>query len=166
MDNLPLPQDNPPGSKEPWVLKELSVMHKQVCSLLAQGLGRVEIAAICEITPEYVTMLARQPLCKEYIAEMNEYVGTRMEALFEESVNVMADAMKHGTLDERLKGARLQLEATKRLGKANSLEVNINQEDNRLVNLAERLTTLLQEKKGAIIDGTAFQVPNESTQDA
>ena len=139
-----------PSDKHKWELKELSVMHKQVCSLLAQGLGRTEISTICDITPEYVTMLAKQPLCMEYIKGMNEYVGARMEALFETSVDTMADAMRFGTMEERLKGARLQLEATKRLGRVQEGLAPPELAVGRLEALANRLTSLIQERRKGV----------------
>ena len=84
--------------KPKWELKELKPLHRQVASLLAQGMKNVDIAAICNITPQYVTMLIQQPLVKAYIAEMCEIVGVRMEALFAQSVDVIANTMQNSSV--------------------------------------------------------------------
>ena len=98
-------------------LKTLSPKHRQVAALVAQGVDRRTIAAACDYVPEYVTWLQGQPLFIEYIKTMNLAVATRLEALFTKSVDVINDAMEQGNVDERLKGAKLQLEATGRIGR-------------------------------------------------
>ncbi len=131
-----------PPSDPAVVLKELSPRHKQVMALLAQGVDRQTIAKICNYVPEYITWLARQPACKLYLEDMANVVGVRLEALFEKSVDVIAETMVTGNGEERLKAARLQLEATKRLGRH---EIHVNNADNdRLEKLAERILTLNQ----------------------
>src|SRR5216684_2469820 len=139
-------------SDGPWELKKLSPKHKQVASLLAQGHSRALIAQAVSITPEYVTYLARQPLFQEYIREMNLVVSARMEALFERSVDIMAEAMQEGNYDEKLKGAKLQLEATGRIGRYQG-ETPTTGQDNRLEVLAERLVGLLQNQRNRVIEG-------------
>lgn len=124
-----------------WELKELKQVHKDVASLFAQGMKNVQIAQLCDITPEYVHMLLKQPLVKAYIAEMCEVVGTRMEALFVKSVDVIADTLEHGTEAGKLKAVRLQLEATKRIGSGNGGGL-VQPDTDRLVKLAERLIQL------------------------
>lgn len=124
-----------------WELKELKQVHKDVASLFAQGMKNVQIAQLCDITPEYVHMLLKQPLVKAYIAEMCEVVGTRMEALFVKSVDVIADTLENGTEAGKLKAVRLQLEATKRIGSGNGGGL-VQPDTDRLVKLAERLIQL------------------------
>ncbi len=130
------------SSSGSWELKELKPMHKQVASLVAQGMKNVEVAQICNITPEYVSMLLRQPLVRTYIAEMCEVVGTRLEALFEKSVEVIAETMKSGSNGDKLKAARLQLEATKRIGRPDPNAGLDRGNVDRLERLAERLISL------------------------
>src|SRR5690242_19152506 len=71
------PEDMPPAeemenSGGAYQLKKLKPKHKNVLALVAQGVERQVIAAACNITPEYVTMLCRMPICKQYIAGLNE----------------------------------------------------------------------------------------------
>jgi hypothetical protein len=125
-----------------WEMKKLKPLHKQVASLCAQGMKNVQIAELTGITPEYVSMLLRQPLVKEYIAEMCEVVGTRMEALFEKSVDVIAETLENGSEKGKLAAARLQLEATKRIGRPDPNAGLERSGADRLERLANRLIDL------------------------
>lgn len=138
-----------------WLLQKLSPKHKTAAALLAQGVGRAVIAEVCDCTPEYITMLGRQPLFRAYIKEMSQFTEARLEALFDSSVNVMAEAMLTGSNDDKLKAAKLQLEATGRVGRFQER----GREDpgnERLEQLAERLVGLLhrqREKTLNVVDG-------------
>ncbi len=146
-----------PG-KPQWELKELKPLHRNVASLFAQGLKNVEIAAMCNITPEYVSMLLRQPLVRAYVNEMCEHVGTRMEALFAKSVDVIAETLDKGSEAGKLKAARLQLEATKRIGRSDPVG-NLVGDADRLLKLSERLLGLQSKvRQGATLnpDGTEY----------
>lgn len=125
-----------------WQMKKLKPKHKQVASLLAQGARNIDIAKMLGITPEYVSMLTRQPLMQAYIAEMCQHTGLRVEALFEKSVDVIADTLRTGTESGRLKAARLQLEVTKRIGRGEPLSNQGGGTEERLLKLAERLIFL------------------------
>ena len=105
------------GDGRAITLQKLSPKHKQVMSLLAQGIDRQTISSICEITPEYVTWLAGDPLCKMYLKEMSRYVDARFEAMYEKTADIVSEAMQIGSQDEKLKAARLQLELTGRVGR-------------------------------------------------
>lgn len=145
MDSLPddtggLDLDAIESSK--WQLTKLKPLHKQVASLSAQGLKNTEVAQIVGITPEYVSMLLRQPLVKEYVAQMCEVVGVRLEALFEKSVDVIAETMVNGSEKGRLQAARLQLEATKRIGRPDPNAGLDRGQGDRLAALADRLLAL------------------------
>lgn len=111
----------PPQKKPEFVLKRLSPKHKQAASLLAQGLGREEIAEIVKCTPEYITMLARQPIFIEYMREMSKFADARLEALFGQAVDVLAKNMKNGQEGSQLKAAGMVMQAN---GKAGTLNVN------------------------------------------
>lgn len=132
-----------PQSSGGWELKELKQKHKDVAVLFAQGMKNVDIAKMCDITPEYVHMLLKQPLVRAYIQEMCEIVGVRMDALFAKSVDVIADTLQNGSEAGKLKAARLQLEATKKIGAGSQLSVVMPNVD-RLEKLAERLIGLQQ----------------------
>lgn len=137
--------ERPESAAEPqkvaWELKELKQVHRDVAALFAQGMKNVDIAKLCDITPEYVHMLLKQPLVRAYIDEMCEVVGVRMDALFAKSVDVIADTLTNGSEAGKLKAARLQLEATKRIGAGSQLNVTLPNVD-RLEKLAERLIGL------------------------
>lgn len=143
-----LPEDDTGGldldaiESSKWQLTKLKPMHKQVASLTAQGLKNKEVASIVGITPEYVSMLLRQPLVKEYVAQMCEVVGVRLEALFEKSVDVIAETLENGSEKGRLQAARLQLEATKRIGRPDPNAGLDRGQGDRLAALAERLLAL------------------------
>jgi hypothetical protein len=125
-----------------WQMKQLKPKHKQIASLLAQGARNIDIAKMIGVTPEYVSMLTRQPLMQSYIAEMCQHTGLRLEALFDKSVDVIADTLRTGTESGRLKAARLQLEATKRIGRGEPLSNQGGGTEERLLKLAERLIFL------------------------
>lgn len=123
-------------------LQALTNKHHQVAALLAQGLGRMEIASIIDFTPEYVTWLTRDPLFKQYLQEMSEHVDARLEAMFGMTADVVADGMLNGSVDERLKAARLQLEVTGRVGKGDRPVGALESSLERLATLAQRLLVL------------------------
>lgn len=125
-----------------WELKSLKPMHKNVASLVAQGFKNVDVAKMVGITPEYVGMLLKQPLVKDYIREMNEVVGVQLSAMFEQSVEVIRETMQNGSHGNKLKAARLQLEATKRIGRADPHPGDGAGSVDRLERLAERLIGL------------------------
>jgi hypothetical protein len=125
-----------------WEMKKLSPKHQQVAALVAQGMKFVDIAALVDYTPQYITMLVAQPLMREYIAEKCAIAGTRLEALFAQSVEVIADTMKNGSEGGKLKAVRLQLEATKRIGRPDPNSGLGSSNVDRLEQLAERLIML------------------------
>jgi hypothetical protein len=125
-----------------WEMKKLSPKHQQVGALVAQGMKYVEIGALVGYTPQYITMLMNQPLMRSYIAEKCAVAGTRLEALFDKSVEVIAETMEKGSESGKLKAARLQLEATKRIGRPDPNAGLDGTNVDRLVTLAERLVAL------------------------
>lgn len=133
-----LPEEEVPG----WQMKELKPKHKQVCAMLAQGIDRRTISNVVGVTPEYITMLSKQPLMKEYIAEMCQSAGLQLDAMFVQSVEVISEVMANGSPKERVAAARLQMEATKRIGSGSSIPKEIIDTNDRLARLAERLLYL------------------------
>lgn len=125
-----------------WQMKELKPKHKQVCAMLAQGIDRRTISNVVGVTPEYITMLSKQPLMKEYIAEMCQAAGLQLDAMFVQSVEVISEVMANGNAKERVAAARLQMEATKRIGSGSSIPKEIIDTNDRLARLAERLLYL------------------------
>ena len=108
-----------PSTKTHFQLKKLSPKHRQIAALLAQGLGRGEISGLCHVVPEYVTMLAKQPLFIEYVKTMTAFTDVRLQALFDKGVDVVAGLMQTGTEDTKLRAAQTVLKA---VGKDGSQE--------------------------------------------
>ena len=134
-------------------LQSLTDKHRQVASLLAQGLGRSEIATVIDFTPEYVTWLTRDPLFKQYLHEMSEHTEARLEAMFDRVADVVSDGLTNGSVDERLKSARLQLEVTGRIGKNDRPNNALDSSLERLNTLAQRLLALQSKvRAGEVID--------------
>lgn len=148
-------------SQMQWELKKLKPVHQQVAALLAQGMPNVDIARIAGITPQYITMLLKQPLFKQYLSEKCEAVGVRLEALFEQSVEVIAETLKNGSEGGKLKAARLQFEATKRIGRGDVTIVDGAGALDRLERLAGRLTALNQKAREdtPIINAEFMELP-------
>lgn len=150
--------DGSAENSQPVTLQKLSQKHKDVLALLAQGVGRTEIASVCGFTPEYVTWLAKQPVCKPFLEELKGFVDFRLVALTERSVDVIAETMNIGSQEDKLKAAKLQLEATGRLGRDRGQPVG-ESTAGRLESLAERLVGLLENKrKGVTYDGQSTEV--------
>lgn len=129
---------------KPFELKKLTPAHKQALSLLAQGVPQATIATVCDFTPTYVSMLARMPICKEYVAQLTEAHDLQLEAMFVGSVEAIGHALQNGKTDERLAAAKLQLQATKRIGKYSGQPRGVSDTEDRLVHLSERLVGLLE----------------------
>ena len=139
-----------------WVLHDLKPLHKKVCSLWAQGEKNIKIAAVLGITPQYVSMLMSQQVCRDYVAKLNDVADLRLNAMFEKSVDVIADTLVNGNDADKLRAARLQMEATKRIGSTMSAPIVPNSEG-RLLALAERLTSLLHDHQQPItIQGNTY----------
>lgn len=139
-------------------LKKLSQKHRDVATLVAQGVGRGDIAQIVGYTPEYVTWLQGQPLFIEYIRTMNAAVATQLEAMFQKTVDVIQDTMNTGSEDGRLKAAKLQLEATGRVGRY-QVQAPSGDGKDRLEQLSGRLLELLIRQRsnanGRVLEGQA-----------
>jgi len=145
------------ASQSGWQMKELKPWHKQLCSMLAQGIPRQTIANVLDCTPEYVTMLSKQKLVQEYIRDMCQYAGLQLEAQFVQAVDAIGDTLANGNHKEKMQAARLQMEATKRIGAGSGMQTEVTDTNARLVSLAQRLTGLLEKAQGVqkepIIDG-------------
>ena len=135
----------PPGP----TLQKLSATHKQALSLVAQGVDRATVGEACGFVPEYISWLVRQPVCQEYLAGMRAIVDYQLEAMTSESVSVIRDVMQTGANDDRLKAAKLQLEAVGRVGGGNKVMVHTtpNTGEDHLERLANRLVSLLSGTK-------------------
>jgi hypothetical protein len=151
VDDLPPDSD---GEEYRWELKKLKPNHKQLAALLAQGYKNVEAAAIVGVTPQYITMLMGQKLFFQECQRLASVAGVRLEALTEQSVEVIADTMKNGSEKGKLAAARLQLEATKRIGRPDPMRGGAEVDPDRLLTLSTRLVELLQTQRGVVHEGT------------
>ena len=139
-----------------YQVKELKVKHKQALSLLAQGVSRQDVATICDYTPEYISMLCNMPIGKAYLSELTQTAAIQLEGMFVKSVEVISNAMDNGNVQDQLKAARLQMEATKRIGAAGASAIPAGDGGDRLERLAHRLIGLLDKQQtasGRTIDG-------------
>lgn len=146
------PFDAMPAEKYEWVLKKLKPVHMQICALLAQGHKNVEVAKMCSVTPEYVCMLLRQPIIKMEVARIGEIAGTRLELMFEKSVDAIGHILENGNNSEKLKAVRVHGELTKRIGRPDPFATGNNVPDDRLEKLASRLEGLLTTTKAGLYD--------------
>jgi len=148
----PLPADRPK-----FQLKRLTPKHKQVAALLAQGLGRQEVAKICGFTPEYLTMLAQQDLFVAYVKEMSAFVDVRMQALHERAVDVLGTSMQNGSDHVKLAAAQTVLKAVGKDGsKEKELTVN-----HFVVHVPPKATSAEEWQKAR--QGRILDQPKEST---
>lgn len=129
------------------VLQKLSPKHKEALSLVAQGLSRTDVAAIAGYTPEYISWLVRQDVCREYLAEMMAIVDFRLEAMTGESVDAIQEVLRDGAPEDRLKAAKLQLEAIGRVGAGKNAQPNAPLHPDHLNQLADRLVSLLKSSR-------------------
>lgn len=147
-------------SGDKWEMKKLLPWHKQLCSMLAQGIDRQTIAQVFQKTPEYISMLAGQDLIRVEVSEMKRFAEFQLEAQFVKSVSVIGEVLENGSAKEKIQAARLQLEATRRIGPRMVEEEKLIDTNARLARLAERLLSL-QGGVGATQVITAEVITNE-----
>lgn len=125
-----------------WEMKELKPKHREVAALFAQGFKNIEVANMTGFTPEYISMLLRQPLVQAEVRRISEVAGVRLEAMFAQTVDVIGEAMRSGSHKDKIAAARLQLETTKRIGRPDPRIGELDPSVDRLAMLAERLLNL------------------------
>ena len=150
------------SSKPGWELKELKPWHKQMCSMIAQGIERGTIAKVLNCDPTYVSNLARQKLVQDYIKDWCAFAGIQLEAQFVKAVEVIGDTMENGNPKEKLQAARLQMEATRRIGSGSGQVADSPDMNDRLITLSERLVSLLEgtrraQTKPPILEGEVYE---------
>ena len=97
--------------KEGWKLKRLSQKHKTIIALHVQNVKREEIGAIAGCTPEYVSMIVKQPLAQEYLTELETYMDSRMKVMYGKAVEAIDECLDSGDEEIKLRAAKLTLEA-------------------------------------------------------
>ena len=140
-------------------LAKLTNKHKEALSLVAQGLSRREIGSVVGFATDYISWLCRQEVSKQYLQEMMDVVEFRVQSMTLDSVDTIADVMKCGTSDERLKAAKLQLEVVGRVGAGKNQGQTATVAPDHLKTLADRLVGMLRaSKEGVTYDGKAQEV--------
>lgn len=137
-------------------LQALNEKHRQVASLMAQGLGPLEIASVVDYTMQYISMLARDPLFKEHLSNISQFVTLQHEAMFARTVEAVNNGFNSGIVEDNLKAARLNLEITGRIGKGERPSAGMESSLDRLATLAERLLAL-NPNKGETLDAEFTQ---------
>lgn len=136
------PEEQSEVGGQGWLLRKMTPRHQQICAFLAQGMKRGHIAQACNCTPEYVTMLAKQPLIQQYIKDMCATAGIQLEGQFSAVVDAVGETLQQGNYKEKMQAARLHGELTKRLGPGSGAEQQAEGSAERLLRLAERLVSL------------------------
>ena len=99
-----------PDTKNPFVLKKLSQKHKDMVMLSLQGLSREKVAEYCGCTPEYVTMINKQPLARAYIADLEGHLDLKLRGMYEKSIDAIKDGLNSPRVSDKLAAASLHLE--------------------------------------------------------
>jgi len=95
-----------------FILKRLTQKHKDMITLSLQGLSREKVGEYCGCTPQYVTMINKQPLARAYIADIEQHLDMRLRGMYEKSITTIENVMVNGRKDtDRLAAAALQLDA-------------------------------------------------------
>lgn len=167
-EDVKVPSDEVGASEgSGWQMKKVMPWHKQLCALMAQGVDRQTIATICECTPEYVSMLAGQPLIKQYIQELNKVVDVQLAMQYTKVVTAIGDTLDNGNSKEKMQAARLHSELTGRIGSRGGAEEQLVDTNARLTKLAERLLYLQGKTVGHnpsdVVEG---EVVNETRSEA
>jgi hypothetical protein len=105
------------------------------------------------------------PICKQYIAGLNEACELQLEAMFGKTVKVIDNALDNGNIKEQIAGARLHLEVTKRIGRPADIPPQRESTNDRLIRLAERLTALIPQPSQSVqvtVDGSFSEVQSVS----
>jgi hypothetical protein len=77
---------------------------------------REEVASFCKCTPALVTMLAVSDLGRAYLSEIEEVMDQRLRALYSKTIDAIDDQLCNGKGADKIAAAKLQLQATGKLG--------------------------------------------------
>lgn len=101
-----------PTAKNPWTIKRLTQVHKDAITLSMQGLSREKVAEFCGRTPAWVTLVCKQPLAREYIAELEAHADLRLRGMYDKSLNVLDEVLAGaGTRADQLKAVDITFNA-------------------------------------------------------
>lgn len=156
--NLPVPHEEQEEATNPsWYLKSMQPWHENLCKMLVQGIPRGTIAEILDCTPNYVSMLARQPIIRAYMKEWADYAGIVLDAQFMKVVESIGETLDNGNHKEKMEAARLHSQLTGRIGSGGQVQPTDTDLNSKLADLSNRLVGLLESHKIAssksIIEG-------------
>ena len=98
-----------PAAKNPFVLKKLTQKHKDMAVLSLQGLSREKVGEYCGCTPEYVTMICKQPLVRAFIADIEAHLDLKLRGLYDKSIDAINAGLTSPKVSDKLAAAQLQL---------------------------------------------------------
>lgn len=85
-------------------LKQLSLRHKQMIYLFAQGMAAVDIADLLDMDFQVVYRAINDPLAQQWFASYSDHIDQELENLMTLSVGAVRDALQPGVaMDVRLK---------------------------------------------------------------
>lgn len=100
-----------------WEPKVLTPKHKQILSLVAQGMKYAEIGSLCKCTTQLIVMLVASEGGKGYLAQIEQQMDMRLRSLYNKSIDAIEDQLTAGNGENKLKAAKLQMQATGKLGR-------------------------------------------------
>ena len=101
-----------------------------------------QLATEMDVTSARIYAVLNRPNAKAFLARLTKDADLQLQALYAKSVDAIGESLLNGNCTEKLAAARLQLEATRRLGPApQAVAETINMEA-RLQLLANRLLAL------------------------
>lgn len=98
-----------------WEPKVLTPKHKQILSLVAQGMKYAEIGSLCKCTPQLIVMIVASSQGQQYLAYIEQQMDMRLRSLFSKSVDAIEDQLTNGSGENKLRAAKLQMQATGKL---------------------------------------------------
>lgn len=142
-----LPTITPGDLKPGWVLKKLSQKHKHIIALHLQGVSRFDIGSVCGCTPEYVSMVVKQPLAQEYLRQVEAHMDEQLRVAGIRGTEVLLEKLDSTDEEIQLKAARLALESQGKLKPSDSKQKS-----------AEDVVASLLAHATTVIVGTNVQV--------
>ena len=129
---------------EELAARKPSAKAQQVCREYAAGKSVKRIAADLGVTPSRVYNVLQKPSSRQFLE-------VQMESLYVAAVEAVGDVLCNGSGSEKLRAARLQMEATGRIGpraRHRVEPVSPEESDARLQRLRSRLLALRAEVFG------------------
>ena len=117
-----------PSGGNPFILKKLTQLHKDAAVLSLQGLSREKVAEFCGRTPEWVTLICKQPLVKAYIADIEAHLDMKLRGMYEKSIDAIGAGLNSSKVSDKLAAAQLHLGTIGKL-KSNNVEGRESAED-------------------------------------